>query len=522
MAFLLHQLLPPHAQIAPDKEAVRHKGEALTYAQLETQSNQLATTLQQLGVVPGDRVGIYLPKSLAAIVAIFGILKAGAVYVPLDPTAPPARIAFMVGNCAMKGIVTEKAKLVGLYETAVSNLTTLRGLIVTDAADDRFPNAVTWSEMITKETTLPTPTGVIEQDLAYILYTSGSTGTPKGVMISHRAALTFVDWAHQTFGFRPTDRVSNHAPLHFDLSILDIFATIKAGGTVVLVPPSLSVFPRNLADFIAKERITIWYSVPSALTRLVLYGELARHSYPDLRLILFAGEVFPIKYLRDLMALLPQPRYFNLFGPTETNVCTYYEVPELDAERTKPLSIGRSCENFDLFVLDEHDQLAPVGTKGELCARGPGVMSGYWGLPERTAQARISYTRHPMLGPEIIYRTGDIVCQEADGTYTYLGRHDGMVKSRGYRIELGEVEAALYAHPDVLETAVIPIPDDEIGNRLHAFVVIQNGLTIATLTAFCAQHIPKYMVPHAIELRETLPKTSTGKIDKTTLKTQMR
>lgn len=340
-------------------------------------------------------------------------------------------------------------------------------------------------------------------------------------MISHRTSLTFVDWAEATFDVQASDRLSNHAPLHFDLSILDIFVAIKAGATVVLVPAMLSVFPRNLADFIARERITIWYSVPSALTRLVLYGQLERHDFPDLRTILFAGEVFPIKYLRQLIELLPNPRYFNLYGPTETNVCTYYEVDELDPERTAPVSIGRSCENYETFVLDENDQVAPPSIEGELCARGPGVMSGYWGLPERTAQSRILYTLHPTIGPEVVYRTGDIVREEADGNYTYLGRRDGMIKSRGYRIEIGEIEAALYNHPDVLEAAVVPISDDEIGNRIHAFVTVQNGITDGKLTAFCAKQIPKYMVPHAIELRETLPKTSTGKLDKTQLRSEV-
>ncbi|MEM7112077.1 MAG: amino acid adenylation domain-containing protein [Chloroflexota bacterium] len=528
MAYLLHQLLPPNAQRFSEKQAVRHKGAHLTYTQLDEQSNQLAGTLLQAGVERGDRVGIYLDKSLPAVVAIFGILKAGAAYVPLDPAAPKQRIAFIIDNCQMKAVISTADKINGLSKKTADLLTTLQAVIVADNAakpTHPFPHLFTWSDMLAMPTAAPADTGAIENDLAYILYTSGSTGTPKGVMISHRAALTFVNWGQETFNVQASDRLSNHAPFHFDLSIFDLFVAIKAGATVVLVPPSLSVFPRNLADFIAQEEITIWYSVPSALTRLILYGQLERHSFPHLHTILFAGEVFPIKYLRQLLDLLPQRRYYNLYGPTETNVCTFYEVDveEITAVRTHPVSIGKACANTETFVLDDTDTVVAAGEEGELCVRGPSVMSGYWGLPERTHQSRILFTRHPQLGAEVVYRTGDLVREEADGNYTYLGRRDNMIKSRGYRIELGEIETALYSHPEVKEAAVVAIPDDEIGNRILAFIALQNGTPLPAnkLASFCAQQIPKYMVPHAFEFRETLPKTSTGKVNKPQLKQEI-
>ena len=522
MPYLLHQLLEHSAERAPSRVAVRYKGAELSYAQLETQSSQLAAMLMRAGVRRGDRVGISLDKSLPAIIAIFAILKIGAAYVPLDPAAPKARIAFIVQDCRMAAIVSSVAKLTALSQSSESQLSTLAGVVVVedDSSELRhlFPWVAGWSDVLAAPGASPPSPGLIENDLAYILYTSGSTGTPKGVMISHRASLTFVEWASATFGLHEDDSVANHAPLHFDLSILDIFATVRTGGTVVLVPPAHSVFPRTLADFIASEKISVWYSVPSVLTSLVLHAQLERHTYPDLRLVLFAGEVFPVKYLRRLMELLPRPRYFNLFGPTETNVCTYYDVPVLPPERTAPLSIGRAIENYELFVLDEHGAMAPIGAEGELCARGPGIMTGYWGLPERTAQSRMLFTLHPHLGPEIIYRTGDWVRKEPDGSYTYLGRRDGMIKSRGYRIEVGEIETALYSHPDVEEAAVIPVPDEEIGNRIKALVVPRSrALKAQELAAFCDGKLPKYMVPHLIELRSSLPKTSTGKIDRASL-----
>jgi amino acid adenylation domain-containing protein len=335
-------------------------------------------------------------------------------------------------------------------------------------------------------------------------------------MISHRASLTFVSWACATFGLQATDRVSSHAPLHFDLSIFDLFATIKAGGTVVLVPEELSIFPVNLADFIEEQRIAVWYSVPSVLTRLVLHGELKRHRFSALHTVLFAGEVFPLKYLRQLTALLPHPRYFNLYGPTETNVCTYYPVSELPPEWTEPLPIGRACANTDTFAVTDQGTIASAGEVGELYVRGPTLAKGYWGLPERSKEVFVANPIRPVLWEEKVYRTGDLVRVLADGNYLFLGRRDNMIKSRGFRIELGEIEAVLYRHPAIEEAAAIPVPDELAGNLIKAIIVTRPGQTPTRgdLEHFCAERLPRYMVPSMIEYAASLPKTSTGKIDR--------
>ena len=507
MPYLVSQLLTQSAARLPESTAVVDVRRSYTYRELDEASNRFANLLRQAGVGRGDRVGLHVDKSLEAVAALFAVMKLGAAYVPLDPVAPLQRVAYIVSNCQMRAVVSTQAKQAGLRE-----LVAMHGHVPAAISVDDL------DALAAASPAAPPDPGTIENDLAYILYTSGSTGNPKGVMISHRAALTFVDWASDTIGVQPDDRVSNHAPFHFDLSTFDLFVTIKAGAGVVLVPPMLSIFPMNLAKFVADQRISIWYSVPSALTRLILYGNLRQFDLSHLRTILFAGEVFPVKYLRHLRELIPHAAYYNLYGPTETNVCTWYKVDHLDPERTEPVPIGKACANSEIVILDEQNKPVRTGATGELCVRGPGLMTGYWGLPERTTQALTPYVV-PGLGPAPIYRTGDLVREEADGNYIYLGRRDNQIKSRGYRIELGEIETVLYSHPGIEEAVVIPIPDDEIGNQIRAFVVLRNGQTLSenALEAYCASRLPKYMVPHRVEKRTALPKTSTGKVDKTQL-----
>jgi acyl-coenzyme A synthetase/AMP-(fatty) acid ligase len=285
-----------------------------------------------------------------------------------------------------------------------------------------------------------------------------------------------------------------------------------------MVPEDVAVFPGRLASWIEEQAITIWYSVPSALVYLLLHGELATRHLDHLRLVLFAGEVFPMKYLRQLADVLPGVDLYNLYGPTETNVCTYHRVDRFRLAGQERLPIGRACENTETLALDADGRPVAPGETGELFVRGPSVTPGYWGDPVKTQRALVPNGLQPQLG-ERLYRTGDLVILDEHGEYLFLGRRDNQVKSRGYRIELGDIEAALYAHPAVQEAAVIAIPDVELGSRLRGFVALRGGetLTAAALQQHCARIVPRYMVPEAIELRSSLPKTSTGKTDRTKL-----
>ena len=364
----------------------------------------------------------------------------------------------------------------------------------------------------------PVPAGpVIETDLAYILYTSGSTGTPKGVMISHRNSLSFVAWAADYAGLTECDRVCSQAPLHFDLSVFDIFAACQAGACMVVLPVRMSMFPVRLAEWIQQERISVWYSVPSVLTMLVSYGNLAGFDLSRLRAVIFAGEVFPVKHLGRLMAALPHARYLNWYGPTETNVCTAFEVPA-GGGPPDPVPIGKACANTDVFaVAADGRRVSRPGEVGELYVRGPSLMPGYWAQPSKTGEVLVA---NPFQAAyrETVYRTGDLVTLDEDGNYLYLGRQDGMVKTRGYRVELGEVEAALYAHPAIHEAVVLPVPDELLGSRLRAVISADGGgLTREEVLEHCRGRLPGYMVPDVLEFCQALPRTSTGKIDRARL-----
>jgi len=436
-------------------------------------------------------------------------MKAGAAYVPLDPHAPVSRNAYIATNCSVSAMIID-SRFVAEFRANLDDTAQDLPLIVLDEAlpvprveaglSGDLANAPSVA------THNPEP-----NELAYILYTSGSTGKPKGVMISHENACSFVDWCSEAFEPREVDRFSSHAPLHFDLSIHDVFVPLKHGATLVLIAEDTGKNPDKLARLLSDRRISIWYSTPSILGLLAQFGKLERYDYSSLRLILFAGEVFPVKHLRTTKRLLHGPRYFNLYGPTETNVCTFYEIPaEIPADRTEPFPIGRPCSHYEAMVIDQDGEAVSTGQEGELVMSGPGVTSGYWQLHERTAAAF-----HRDSAGKLWYKTGDVVIEEAGGNYTFLGRRDRMVKKRGYRIELGEIETCLYQHAQIEEVGVVAATDEQGDLQLQAYIAPKGDarLSIIALKSFCAGRIPVYMIPDRFVFRKKLPRTSTDKVD---------
>jgi len=466
-------------------------GSRVSWAELFGLAERARAALQRSGVRPGDRVAIALPKSIAAVAAIHATLRAGAVCVPLDPGAPPARNAMVIADSEARVAIPVEACWPALA-AAVSETGASPPIPLFDPFGAAAPDAP-----------------AVGGELAYLLFTSGSTGRPKGVMISPENLASFVDWGARTFAPRPDDRFSSHAPLQFDLSIFDLFVPALKGASIVLIDERAAKQPEALAQLMRERALSIWYSVPSVLALLCRHAPAGWQPPDSLRAILFAGEVFPLPALRRLRALAPRARLYNLYGPTETNVCTFHEVETL-AEDATAIPIGQTCDHVRAYVAGEDGAPVPPGAEGELCIAGPSVTPGYWKDPEATARA----FRHRE--GTVWYRTGDFV--RGDGVYHFLGRRDGMVKKRGYRIELGEIEACLHACPDVREAAVIASPTDD-GLRIDAIVCTREGaqLSIIALKKFCAERLPLYMVPDRFSFRDALPRNSRGKIDRARL-----
>jgi len=482
----------------PDRPAVLEPGGTpLSYRELALLSDRVRDALVQAGVVSGDRVGVYLPKTNDSLAVVLGALKAGAAYVPVDPGSPPGRAAYILTDCAVRVVVTERT-LAASVTAELARADASPRIVMLETVGGGV-GVSGWLEGLGELP--PSPTAHPDPDApAYLLYTSGSTGQPKGVVVSHLAAEAFVRWCAVTFGPTETDRFSSHAPFHFDLSVHDLYVSLGCGACVVLIGEESGKEPQPLAATIEAERITIWYSTPSILSLLEEHGRLDRHDCRSLRVVLFAGEVFPIPRLRKVMQRWPWPRFCNLYGPTETNVCTWYDVP-------RPLPIGHACQHYRALVVAD-DRPVARGERGELLMSGPGVMTGYWNLPDRNAAAFWTdgdSTRW--------YRTGDLVSQQPDGSFLFHGRRDRMVKRRGYRIELGEIESALARHPALAAVAVIARPDEASGVLIHAFLVARGSErpSIVDLKRFCVEELPRYMAPDRFTFLDAIPQTSTDK-----------
>lgn len=484
-------------------------GASLTYAELGSRAENIASALSKAGVRRGDRVGVCAPKSVSAVAAIHGILAAGAAYVPVDPASPPARNAGIFADCGASAVIASAGLIEAMSAAGLSGLETVAEL------DEAL--------MLVRCGPVEAALGggdrvrVDPHDLAYILYTSGSTGRPKGVVHTHSSARAFTDWCVETFAPSHADRFSSHAPFHFDLSILDLYVSVASGASVVLIDDETGKQPLRLASLIEDRKITIWYSTPSALRLLAGYGKIDSHDHSSVRLVLFAGEVFPVTALRTLRGQWPAPKYFNLYGPTETNVCTFFELSDAADARTTPYPIGHVCAGDHARVVDSADNQMARGEEGELLIAGPTVMREYWNLPDRTLSAFVE------LDGKRWYRTGDIVRESATEGFIFVGRRDRMVKRRGFRVELGEIEAALSLHPSVAHCAVTGFADDESGVRIEAVLVIKvdERPSVVALKQFCAGVLPLYMVPDRFTFTESIPQTSTGKVDYQRLREQL-
>lgn len=487
---VLSALLDRPASDRPDALALTDGRSRLTWAEYRDDAAALAATLRRAGVAPGDRVGVHLPKSATAFVAVHAVLRAGAVVVPVDWFAPPAYAAEALGDAGVRVVVSaasgrRRDELVGATGE----------LAIIDPADDHPSDH-------------QPPVPVEPDDPAYIIYTSGSTGRPKGIVHTHASALAYARRAVGTYGVGPDDRLANIAPLHFDQSTFELYAGPLAGAAVLVVPDGVLRFPASLAELAARERVTIWYSVPYVIMQLVGRGSLDDHDLGSLRWVKYGGEAFPPADLAAAMAALPSARFCNVYGPAEVNQCTFHHLDTPPADH-QPVPIGRAWDGVDLLIVDR-DGAAIVGPgRGELLVSGPTMMREYWNRPDLTAASIITRPDDARRW----YRTGDLVDRNDDGDLVFVGRADHQVKVRGHRIELEAIEAVLVDHPAVDACAAFVEHGDD--DRVVAVVSPPpDDATRAELTQRCRDRLPRYAVPAEIGGLGTLPRTSSGKVDR--------
>jgi clorobiocin biosynthesis protein CloN4 len=487
----LYGLLQAAAARSPERPAVCFRGTRLDYAGLLAAADRAAALLTSQGAGPGRCVAFCFHKSPEALVALFGLIRTGATYVPLDPSWPRERVETICREADIKLWVGNVAP----------PLPGLRAVVAPPCRGTGVPLESAAFEPARGE---PVPPA---RGLANILYTSGSTGRPKGIEITALSLLHFSQWVAEYFDLGPADRLANHAPYTFDLSTLDIYAAVRAAAAMCPVPEDVKVLPYQAAKFIADQAITVWYSVPFAL--VLMLPKLGAFDLSRLRHVIFAGEVMPKPPLRELARALPAAALTNLYGPTETNVCTFHRVTAQDLADDAPLPIGRPISDTRLWILDEDGRPRDDDGPGELLVAGPTLTSGYFADPQLTARRLVPAPD----GDGLAYRTGDVVSRRADGVLLFHGRGDRLIKYRGHRVEPGEVEVVLCRHSAVKEAVVFLTTHPGLGDRLVACVCGGAGLRSADLAAHARAALPGYMVPDAWVFCAALPRTDRGKID---------
>jgi amino acid adenylation domain-containing protein len=522
MLHLIQDYVTRQAAQHPERAAINWKNQCVTYGELDSLTNRLAELLRESGTNPGDRIAFCIPKSPAAIVSMIATLKADCVYVPFDSDCPPARVAKVLDACRPKWLLgaRQTARLIDqvIGENDISGVRV--GCLDEELiSGNNFTAEFQFSDL---EQFSDQPHAYVNSssDAAHILFTSGSTGVPKGVIITHEMVTAFVEWGVDYFEITADDRVSGHAPLHFDLSTFDIYGAFAAGAELFPVPPELNLLPHRLAGFIRDNELTQWFSVPSILNYLAKFDAVPEGDFPSLKRLMWCGEVLPVPTLIYLMQRLPGIPFTNLYGPTEATIASsYFTVPFCPRNETEQIPIGVPCEGEDLLVLDDQLQPVSVGEIGDLFIAGVGLSPGYWEDEEKTESI---FLTHPTTGDRI-YRTGDLAREGEDGLVYFVGRADTQIKSRGYRIELGEIETGLAALPFLGESAVVAIDTDGFENKLIccAFVPTDGADTdVRHIRKELAAHVPKYMIPTLWKSFDQLPKNANGKIDRPELRRQ--
>lgn len=484
----------------PDKVAVVDGTKTLTFAELDSGAKRFAALLVARADVIGRPIAVYLPKSAEVVVVDLGILYSGNIYTNLDVKSPPQRLANILAHIGPRVVVTSRSRA---DEVAAAGIGP--GDIV--FVEDLDEGAAT-IDLASIDRRLER---VIDADPVCIINTSGSTGTPKGVALSHRGTIDFMDWVFDTFAFDDQVVIGSLSPFYFDIYTLELILCLAKGATLVIIPEQLAAFPAKLMEFLAQQRISFLFWVPTVMVNTANLGLLNKIALPDLETVFFAGEVFPTRHLNMWRRALPHARFVNLYGPIEIHVDCTYQIIEGEMADDDPLSIGLPCRNTDVLILNEADAACGVDEQGELCVRGSSLALGYWNDPEKTARAFVQNPLNPHY-PELIYRTGDLAVRRADGRIFLAGRKDYQIKHMGYRIELPEIEHQVLGIPGIANACVLY---DHPKKAITLFYqLVDAEVSAATIRQALSAIFPKYMLPTAFHSLERLPMNPNGKIDR--------
>lgn len=513
MAFLIHHMLRESARRRPEKEALVHGDQQLSYREVDERVSGLAQGLREAGMVRGDRVGIYLDASVPQALSIFGVSRAGGVYVPINGLLFPEQVGHIARDCQMRGLVTTRDKVSSLSEVIKENSSLDFVVLVGDGGAVDVPlSTYSFEELCRLTPASDWREHGIEKDLAAILYTSGSTGKPKGVMLSHAQVMAGSSIVSTYLEITETDRILAVLPFSFDAGMNQLMTAWQQGATLLLIN---FVFVRDVVQTLVRERVTGLAGVPTFWSLLAQpSSSLHKQPLPHLRYITNTGGAMPQTVLARLRELVPAARVYLMYGLTEAFRSTFLPPEELER---RPTSMGKAIPNTEILLINEEGKPCKPGEVGELVHRGPTVSMGYWGQPELTAKV---LRPHPFLPSEVgdverVCYSGDYVKMDAEGFLYFVGRRDTMIKSSGFRISPNEVEEVLFKSGLLKSAAVIGLPDEMLGQSIKAFVVAQEGAELdeEVLREFCAANMPRHMVPKLIEQLDQMPKTTSGKVD---------
>jgi amino acid adenylation domain-containing protein len=508
---LLHDLLADSAAATPEAVALVFGGRRYTYREIDQRANTVAHSLQQRGIVRGDRVLVYADNGIETAIAFWAILKANAVAVIVHAQTKLEKLTYMLADTGARALITDAAHA-AVAAVAMRSAPQLLMVVVAglDALGqlEHLPRLVDWRDASEPPSPVPPVRRSIDVDLAALIYTSGSTGEPKGVMLTHRNMLAAAASGSEYLGLERHDVILSVLPLAFSYGLYQMVTAFARGARLVL--HRSFAFPTEVMKSAVEERVTGFPGVPTLFATLL--GLSTTFDLSSVRYVTNAGAALPVKYVRALRELMPNARIFSMYGQTECKRCTY--LPPEDLER-KPDSIGIAIPNTEVWVVDEQGERVGPGHVGELVIRGPHVMSGYWGKPELTAK---KLRPGPIPGERVLY-TGDLCRLDDEGYLYFVGRMDDVIKSRGEKVPPSEVESTILAIQGVREAAVIGVPDEILGASIKAFVVLEPGASLdeAAILRHCRDRLESFKVPSAVVMRTNLPRNGNGKVQKSEL-----